>query len=30
VSNLRVGLIALVGFTLVAVGALRWQVSRTS
>ena len=30
VSNLRVGLIALVGFTLVAVGALRWQVLRTS
>jgi len=30
VSNLRVGLIALVGFTLLAAGALRWQVSRTS
>jgi len=30
VSNLRVGLIALVGFTLLASGALRWQVSRTS
>jgi len=30
VSNLRVGLIALVGFTLLAPGALRWQVSRTS
>jgi MFS family permease len=29
VSNLRVGLIALVGFTLLAAGALRWQVSRT-
>jgi MFS family permease len=29
-SNLRVGLIALVGFTLLAAGALRWQVSRTS
>jgi MFS family permease len=28
VSNLRVGLIALVGFTLLAAGALRWQVSR--
>ena len=30
VSNLRVGLIPLVGFTLLAAGALRWQVSRTS
>jgi MFS family permease len=30
VSNLRVGLIALVGFTLLAAGGLRWQVSRTS
>ena len=30
VSNLRVGLIALVGFTLLAAGALRWQVSRTN
>ena len=30
VSNLRVGLIALVGFTLLAAGALRWQVTRTS
>ena len=30
VSNLRVGLIALVGFTLLAACALRWQVSRTS
>jgi len=30
VSNLRVGLIALVGFTLLAAGALRWQVSLTS
>ena len=30
VSNLRVGLIALVGFTLLAAGALRWQVSRAS
>jgi MFS family permease len=30
VSNLRVGLIALVGFTLLAAGALRWQVSRMS
>ena len=30
VSNLRIGLIALVGFTLLAAGALRWQVSRTS
>ena len=30
VSNLRVGLIALVGFTLLAAGALRWQVSRPS
>ena len=30
VSNLRVGLIALVGFTLLAAGALRWQVYRTS
>jgi len=30
VSNLRVGLIALVGFTLLATGALRWQVSRPS
>ena len=30
VSNLRVGLIALVGFTLLAAGALRWQVSRRS
>ena len=29
VSNLRVGLIALVGFTLVAVGALRWQLAQT-
>jgi MFS family permease len=28
VSSLRVGLIALVGFTLLAAGALRWQVSR--
>jgi MFS family permease len=30
VSNLRVGLIALVGFTLLAAGALRCQVSRTN
>jgi MFS family permease len=30
VSNLRVGLIALVGFTLLAAGALRWQVYRPS
>lgn len=30
VSNLRVGLIALVGFTLLAAGALRWQVTRAS
>ena len=30
VSNLRVGLIPLVGFTLLAAGGLRWQVSRTS
>jgi MFS family permease len=30
VSNLRVGLIALVGFALLAAGALRWQVYRPS
>jgi MFS family permease len=30
VSSLRIGLIALVGFTLLAAGALRWQVSRTN
>jgi hypothetical protein len=30
VSNLRVGLIALVGFTVLAAGALRWQVTRAS
>jgi MFS family permease len=30
VSNLRVGLIALVGFTLLAAGALRWPASRPS
>ena len=30
VSNLRVGLIALVGFTLLAAGTLRWQVYRPS
>ena len=30
VSSLRIGLIALVGFTLLAAGALRWQVSRAS
>ena len=30
VSNLRVGLLSLVGFTLLAGGALRWQLSRPS
>jgi MFS family permease len=30
VSDLRVGLIALVGFTLLAAGTLRWRVSRPS
>jgi fucose permease len=29
-SDLRVGLLSLIGFTLLAAGALRWQVSRPS